>query len=639
MPRDKRWWNESKSQPVHEQIESIVLQLIDDDPRRRYYRQWRDLYTDEPGRSEVGTSTGRTRRHRDNLIASLVDAAHAKQVKQRPRPQILTSEGDTVQQHKAKLLTEWVSGQYEHLDIYEEVTELAALDSKLVGTGIAKIYAKDGAPCVDLCYAEELFLDPREQRNNAVMTIYHARSVDRLVLAGEYPKHKKTIMEAPNSPLEDSDEHTGVEEMADLVLVVEAWRLPASKTRPEDHPGRHVIIVAGAHGGEGHKGATLRHKEYTKTKFPFRKLTWKPRPRSWFGIGIVEGSAGTQQELNDLTATISDSYRLCVPMVIVPTGTKFNRKMVTNEPWAYYTCDGDPNMIRIVVPNAIGQDFTQREDRLIARGFERHRISQMSAEGKKPAGLNSGKAQIVHNDIESENHIVSNRAYERFCVEIGEALIEVAEDLVKAAEKRLEAGETKENVYKDLKLETYAGKDALKAIDYRDVRLADHPMVMRAYPVSSLAQTPQGRYEQVADMMEAGLVDADTALELMDNPDLAAKNKRRMAARSLIDRMLDEALASGKRSSELVNRYMDLEYARKQAHLTYCEGLFNGSPDSHLQAVEEICGAIKTEFDNMAAEQVASQAAAQAGASPPPAAPPALPGAPPPEPPPLGATG
>lgn len=592
---DRRWWTRAKGSDVHEQIAGAVVEMISKDQRREAYANWRALYCDEPTKGLI--SQGRTRRHRHNLIASLVDAAHAKQIKQRPRPQILTSEGSTVQQRKAKDLTEWVAGEFERLDLYECVMEPAAMESKLVGTGVLKGFVHDGRPCMELAYAEDIFVDPREQKHNAVRTLYHARAVDRHVLAGMYPKYKARIMDAPPSVLDPADDANDGNDMADLVMVVEAWRLPSS----EKMPGRHAICI---------DGCTLRHVEYTKHKFPFRKLHWKPKPRSWFGIGLVEGEAGTQAELNALTQTISDAYALCVPIVIVGMNQKLNRHQVTNEPWAWYTTDGDPNAVKVHMPPAISPDFTMREDRLIARSFERNRISQLSAQGQKPAGLNSGKALIVHNDIDNENHVVPNRAYERLCVEAGELLVELAEDIYQGYEQAKERGE--DVAAPDLT--TYSGKDSLRELDFGDVRLGDDPMVMRAYPISSLAASPQARYEQIAEQMQMGLLSREQGLMLLDNPDMDAWNRREFADRRLVDKILDDALAYGKHGAAAVSRYMNLPYARKQAWLAYNEAHILGAPQSHIDALEEICGAIEQEIEQLKAEEAEKQAAAQAAA-------------------------
>jgi hypothetical protein len=594
--KDRRWWNEELGTDVHETICGIVVQLIHEDPRRALYAQWRALYCDEAGPKETAATAAKRRRSRHNLVASLVDAAQAKRVKQQPKPQILTTEGDTIQQRKAKELTDWVAGEFERLNLYEDLFETASLESEIVGTGVAKICARDGKPYAELCYAEDIFLDPREQRHNCVRTFYHARAVDRWVLAEAYPDHEQAIMDAPPSELDVNDD-AAVEEMADLILVIEAWRLASG----EKYKGRHVICVG---------GATLRHVEYTKTKPPFRRLTWKPKPRSWFGIGLVEGEAGQQAELNALTESASVAYERCVPMVIVGAGMKLNRHQMEGRggEWAWYECGGDARNMQVFQPTPVLPDVTMREDRLIARSFERQRISQMSAQGQKPAGLNSGKALIVHNDIDAENHVVANRAYERFVVEVGEALIEVAEDLIR---------EAKENGEEPPKLITYAGKNSLQEIAFDDVRLSDQPMVMRAFPVSSLPSTPSGRYEMVADMMEAGLVPIEKAQELLENPDIDAYTRRAFAARKLIDNMLDEAMSKGRRTSDLVSRYMDLQYSRKQAWLAYNEAIFIKAPQDHIDAIEEICGAIETTIKQLAAEE-AEEAAAQAAAMAPP---------------------
>jgi PAB1-binding protein PBP1 len=118
-------------------------------------------------------------------------------------------------------------------------------------------------------------------------------------------------------------------------------------------------------------------------------------------------------------------------------------------------------------------------------------------------------------------------------------------------------------------------------------------------------------------MMEAGPVPIEKAQELLENPDIDAYTRRAFAARKLIDNMLDEAMSKGRRTSDLVSRYMDLQYSRKQAWLAYNEAIFIKAPQDHIDAIEEICGAIETTIKQLAAEE-AEEAAAQAAAMAPP---------------------
>src|SRR5690606_17907548 len=104
-------------------------------------------------------------------------------------------------------------------------------------------------------------------------------------------------------------------------------------------------------------------------------------------------------------------------------------------------------------------------------------VSPMSAHSQKPQGLNSGKAMLVHEDIESERHAMLGRAKDRLTIQLGQLHIQTCEQIV-----REDGGAD---------LIAYDGKTILDAIRYTDCSLGENYYEIRVYPVSALASSPQ----------------------------------------------------------------------------------------------------------------------------------------------------
>jgi hypothetical protein len=80
-------------------------------------------------------------------------------------------------------------------------------------------------------------------------------------------------------------------------------------------------------------------------------------------------------------------------------------------------------------------------------------------------------------------------------------------------------------------------------IRWQDVSLDDSAFVLQCFPAALLPQTPAGRFERVQELFGAGFIDQDTAMELLDVPDLEEAAGTRLASvraiRQRVDAMLD----------------------------------------------------------------------------------------------------
>ena len=64
------------------------------------------------------------------------------------------------------------------------------------------------------------------------------------------------------------------------------------------------------------------------------------------------------------------------------------------------------------------------------------------------------------------------------------------------------------------------GKKFLETIDWKDIDLEEEEYMMQVFPTSSLSQTPAGRLQDIQELIQAGFIDKNYALKLLDYPDL-----------------------------------------------------------------------------------------------------------------------
>lgn len=614
--RERQEWWKLEGDALHTCVFAAAQELQQHDPRVSELVAWNDLYCDEARQDWTTLGLFRDRRSRYNVVQSGVDTVVAKLGKSRTRPWIVTTNGDWEARSRAKLSTLWLDGQFEALELYK-IGQQVLQDAAIFGAGAAKFYERDGRPCVDLVWTGDLFVDRAEERHRCVRTLYQVAGYDKGVLAAEHPEHREAIVKATayEDPLLSSRGKS-----SDLVLVVEVWRLPDG---PDD-PGRHCIAI---------DGACLVDEKWTRKVFPFEFLHWARRPMRFWGQGLVERLSGGQAQLNRIAATLEDAYEHCPPATLwCESEAQIDVKRIDNSPWKVHTFASGAQPPYVLTPQAISADFTAREEALISRMYALAGISEMSAQSVKPAGLNSGKAMLVHQDVESERFYPQAKSLEDWYVGAAKHLLAIADEVLEGDDEDDEAGEYSEGEDRDEEdddeedakprkrrgrrehdgLTCYGGDKALEQVSYVDAQLGDRPHVMRVFPVSSLATSPQGRLQQVADLMQLGiLTDTSAARELLEFPDLDRYNSVESAGRELVDRRIGEALKGQQVSAHPL---MPLDYVVRKGTLEHDLAELQGADDDALQCLRD--------FIAMAQSLMA------AAAPPPPPESPAMQGAP-----------
>jgi hypothetical protein len=600
QPNTAEWWK-LEGNDLHTVVVAAATDAQQHEERTTDLVAWRDLYVDAAREDWALRGLFRDRRARNNVIQNATDTVHAKLSKSRTRPWIVTANGDWKARYRAKMSTLWLDGQFERLKIYE-LGDAVLHDSAIFGDGVGKFYVRHGKPHAEIVWCGDLFVDRREERYRCVRTLYQVAGYDRGVLAAMHPKHREAILAAKK--YDDPLQPTARTGPADLVMVVEAWRLPDGP----DTPGRHCICI---------DKATIADEEWERDTFPFEFLHWSRDPLRFWGVGLVERMSGTQAELNLMTSTIEEAYRRCPPASIwIEASSQVDTKRISNLPWEVHTYSG-ANPPTMLTPGAIAADFSAREEVVMQRLYQNFGISQLSAQGQKPAGLNSGKALMVHQDIESERFYAQAKALENWYVGAAKQLLALADEI--ANDETIEDKSGLDIHGTPRREESRGPKSGLQEVKYMDAMLGDMPHVVRVFPVASLASSPQGRLQQVADLMQLGiLTDPNDARELLEFPDLDRFNSVESAGRDLVEQMIGECL-QGKPVAP--HPLIPLDYAIRKGTLEHDLAELQGAGEKELQALRDFIAMAETLMTMAAPPETAASQPAGPAAPPMPADP------------------
>ncbi len=534
-----KWWDANTKAERGQQLLSTAAYLKENQAYR--YRQaavYARLYGNMSLFSFAGTNTMKmdqmtglpTDRPTFNLIQSATDTLVSRISQNRPTPVFLTDGGDYKQRTLSKKLNNFILGEFYNTKAYQH-GEYMLRDALVEGTGCLKVFAKDDRVAIDRVLLTELMTDASEGIYGDPRRLYQLKLIDRQVLMDQFPDFAAKIKEAERAyPDQSSDSSKSV---SDLVMVVEGWSLKSGKNAKD---GWHTIACS---------AGTLLDEQWDKDKFPFVFLHYATRLLGFWAQGIAEQLMGTQMEINSLLFTISKAIRLVgIPRVFVEEGSKVVKAHLNNEIGSIVTYRGTRPEYE-VAPCVPAELYTQLQ-RLIEYGYQQCGVSAMQAGAQKPAGLNSGEAQRVYDDISTDRFAALSRRYDNIFIDLAYLVIDTAIDIAKETESYTTV---------------YPSHDGTKEIDLPDLDLLEDSYVIQCFNKSSLPRDPAGRMQTVTEWIQAGFVSIREGRRLLDFPDLQQASKLANASEERIYCYLDKIIEDGEYTPP--DPLMDLSLAKE----------------------------------------------------------------------------
>lgn len=529
-----------------------------------------------------------------NVVQSMVDTAHSKITKNKPRPYFLTDGGDWSLKRRAQKLTQFIDGAFYHTNFYSKLSK-GFKHACIFGTAAIKFYARDNDLCVENVFIDELVVDQNDAIYGSPRQMHQKKYVNREVLAAAFPGYKADIEFAVASLSELGKD---IEQQSNMVLVIESWKLPSKKNAKD---GKHVICV---------NNKTLFSEAWDKDYFPFIFPKWNDRPLGFFGQGIAEQLTGIQLEMNKILRTIQISMHLVsVPKIFIEASSKIITSHLNNKIGGIIKYAGTPPVEGKL--GTVPAELFSHLDRLYQRAYSIIGISQMAAQAQKPQGLNSGKALRTFNDIESERFTSVGRMYEDCSLQAAKILIDLVKEI---------AEETGNFSVKA------PGSQFLSKIDWSEVEMDETDYIMQCFPVSALSNDPASRMQEVQELVQSGFIDKTIATKLLDYPDLRAYYDSANAAVDDIERQIE--LIIDKQDYQSPEPYQNLIYGIPAFQSAYLMYKAQGAPEEVLDLLRrwmEEAQDLMQKASQPQVDEMQAQAAAEAAGAAPTAAPEAPP--------------
>lgn len=610
------WWWDSNEYDVHGAVFGVVRAMEEDQASRmseclRFARLYantniRGLGQRSSSRSARGAWADRVTL---NILKSVIDTAQSQVAKARPRVQFLTEGGNFGKRQEAKKLTRFNDGVSYETDFYKK-SPLIFRDAEVWGTGVYHVYA--GGECIneDRVFPWEVLVDDAEAQYGEPRQMHRWRRISRDVLealveewhAGDNARKQAALRAIENATYQGgplvSDINPRFEKTnVDMLYVVESWRLPSS---PRAEDGRHCITV---------DSGTLLDEEWERHGFPFAFLHWGPRLTGFWGCGIAEDLAPLQADIHKTLVKVQKIMQRCSTARIVKRRSAgIPPEHITNDVADIIEVD-DPTDLQVLAMNAVPSELWGHLEAQIRRAYELVGVTQLSASGNKPAGVDSGRALREYSDIESQRFAMQAQAYERFGVDVARLRIAAAKEL---AERPGEDGEARGYRVR------VPDKRALEWIDWLDIKLKDEDYVLQPFPTSSLPRQPAARQATLSEWYTSGLIDREQYIRLADFPDLQEHTSIEVAANDDLEKTFDDIVERGRYMTP--EPFQDLARGLKRCQSVYLRSRVEGVPEDRLEMLRRWMD-----------EAAALQAKAMAAAAPPPAPgmPMPMPGGPP----------
>jgi hypothetical protein len=533
-----QWWEEKGEDAARCLFDELKVITQKDSSRLNALQRYTRLYT---GRDNVSVGTfdliSRLRLIPDvsriveeslrfNVIQSAINTLHSKMCKRKERVRLLTDGGSWQDQRNAQRAERLLYGLFMSADVHRK-NMLQTLDSYWAGSGFVQVGHRIRKGKIEITvnriHPSEIVVDFAESEDCETQTLRRIKAVPVDQLIKLFPDKKERIEHLQWNRTGYSA--GSFDSVTRKVLVAEAWHLP----HDDGTGGKHVLAI---------ENDILREEDYTEFDFPIIKQDYLWAPIGYFGIGVAELLQGYQRELDQLLA-----YRLaCLkrganPRTYVEKASLVDPSQLNNDINPIVEYSGTPPVQETRAPysEALARDIEE----VYQKAFREVGVSELSASSQKPAGLNSGKALREFSDIESERFFTAGQHRQQAHIDIAKAMIREVKLINKLSKTDPDYRKAQKTV------QSYDRDYGIESFDLEDLDTLGDEFVIQMHNTSMFPQKPEGQLEFAQELAQAGLINQQDALELLDFPDTSRVLNRQLAATRFTRKTIEQMLDSG----------------------------------------------------------------------------------------------
>ena len=412
---------------------------------------------------EFGEEEDTTANPQLNVIASCIDTLHSKIAQSKVRPFFTTVNGTFKDIQCVKQAQQFFDTFYDEQNVNKKISD-AFKDACIFDTGV--IYINEETRNIEKALPFQVYVRPAEVNYNKVTRIFYEQKDFPISLLPE-----KVLSKFKNKTLEYVD--FGI--YYDTVNKTKAFT------------GNGSIVLT---------------ETYEPDVVPFIFLYYKTPVLGNVTTSVADQLINIQQEINILMAKIKDASQLSNALTfLVPEGsnlkvTQLNNRVGNALQYKPLANGGLP--VTSATPPFIDNQYISLLNELIQKAYDLVGISQLSAQSRKPSGLNSGVALATMEDVESDR-------FETQLNQIIRAFIDVAKTCIKVFPQD-------EDILPEISNRV--------AIKWKDIVKESSNMSIQYSGADNLSKDPSTKLQQLQQLSMAGVIPAARIPQLMQIPDL-----------------------------------------------------------------------------------------------------------------------
>lgn len=449
-----------------------------------------------------------------NVVYSCIDTLVSRITQDRPKPIFLTDGGNYKERKMAEEANAFIQGEFYRLKAYD-LGALMLRDACIFGNGFLKVFPKHDKVHLERTIETELLTDFNDAYYDKPQQLIQIKLVDRSVIMEMFPDSADMIEGAVQGNVDQTPRST--ETISDQIIISEGWHLPSG---PDSKDGLHTMVCS---------DGLIFQEEWTKDKFPFVRFGYNPNPVGFFAQGLTEILMPGQMEIYRMLIVASQSLELMgVPRVLIDEMSKILETSFNNRVGSIIKYRQTPP--QFVSAESNSPEIYQWIQWLIQNAYQMAGISAMSAQGTKPAGLNSGESIREFDDIQNDRFAALGKRYQNVYTDLANQVIGCASDIAEQTGK-----------YSTV----FPGKDGIREVDFKNIRLLKNNYVIQLYEESSLPKDPAGRQAKLSEMLAAGEITSQEFRRLSNLPDLQQSDRLAASLEERILHALDEIVENG----------------------------------------------------------------------------------------------
>jgi hypothetical protein len=244
-------------------------------------------------------------------------------------------------------------------------------------------------------------------------------------------------------------------------------------------------------------------EKYEGNRVPFVFLWYNNPIHGGSSVSIVDMLYGIQTEVNTLMAKVKDASQLSPALTFfLPDDATIKSTQINNRIGNVVTYKATSDMsgspVTVATPSFIDSQYIELINNLKETAYEMVGISQLSAQSKKPTGLDSGVALQTMEDVESERFEEQLNQVIRCYVEIAKTCLRVFpkdETILPDTPNRLD-------------------------VKWRDIVDEEKKMQIQFSAADSLSKDPSTKLQQLQLLSQAGVIPQERIAQFMELPDL-----------------------------------------------------------------------------------------------------------------------